>query len=136
MTQAERFVEAARASMGTRWMHQGRLPGVGLDCAGLAICAAAAIGMEFKDVEGYSRAPTGHSLVRAIEQSADRVRGEPQLGDILALSTAEIPTHMAIFCGGGRIIHTWAAVQKVVEHEFNSSWQECLRGVFRPRWSE
>lgn len=33
------FLLATRALLGTSFQHQGRVPGVGLDCAGLVVCA-------------------------------------------------------------------------------------------------
>lgn len=136
MTQAERFVEAARSYVGTRWVHQGRLPGVGLDCGGLAICAAAAAGKPLEDVEGYDRPLSGHALVRAVVKNADRVRGPLQPGDVLLMARGDSPDHIAIFSGDGQIIHTWASIKRVVEHQYSSTWQDCLRGVYRLRWSE
>lgn len=136
MTQQERFVAAARACIGTRWVHQGRLPGVGIDCVGLAVVAGAAVGLEFVDSGGYSRAPDGQSLMRALLANGTRVRGELQPGDILALSRADIPAHVAIYTGDGKIVHAWASIRRVVEHAYDAPWQDCLRGVFRPRWTE
>ncbi len=40
----EDFVRVARSYIGTPFHHQGRLPGVGLDCAGVIVCALAECG--------------------------------------------------------------------------------------------
>ena len=37
---ALRLIEVARGYVGTPFHHAGRLPGVGLDCIGVPVCAA------------------------------------------------------------------------------------------------
>lgn len=62
-TRAE-IVATARSFIGTPFHHQGRLPGVGLDCAGVPIVISWRHGikpMDF-DVTGYARAPDGSAL--------------------------------------------------------------------------
>jgi cell wall-associated NlpC family hydrolase len=57
-------VDAARSMIDTPFAHQGRTPGLALDCAGLLICVARSLGLiapDF-DVSGYSRRPDGNSL--------------------------------------------------------------------------
>ncbi|MBK8745664.1 MAG: peptidase P60, partial [Propionivibrio sp.] len=38
------ILAAARACIGTPFVHQGRIPGLALDCAGLVVAVAQAIG--------------------------------------------------------------------------------------------
>jgi cell wall-associated NlpC family hydrolase len=53
MTAAE-IIAAARACLGTPFRHQGRLPGIGLDCAGVALHVAQAVGCGTLDASGLS----------------------------------------------------------------------------------
>ena len=46
MASDQKIVAAARACIGTPFRPQGRLPGVGLDCIGLAAWAVRAVGIE------------------------------------------------------------------------------------------
>jgi cell wall-associated NlpC family hydrolase len=45
MSIAHNMVLAARECLGTPFQHQGRVPGVGLDCVGVAIYAAREVGL-------------------------------------------------------------------------------------------
>lgn len=69
VTRAE-FVAVVRSYVGTPYHHQGRLPGVGLDCAGVLICAAWACGVKPAgwDVNGYARQPDGETLRRICDE--------------------------------------------------------------------
>jgi cell wall-associated NlpC family hydrolase len=49
------IIAAARRAVGTPFRHQGRTPGVALDCAGLALYVAAENGVDTIDHEGYPR---------------------------------------------------------------------------------
>jgi len=51
---ADEILAAARACLGTPFLHQGRIPGVALDCAGLVVAVAQAIGADYVDRTGYS----------------------------------------------------------------------------------
>lgn len=58
------FVETVLSYVGTPYHHQGRMPGVGLDCPGPVICAARHHGImppEF-NVTAYGRIPDGQAL--------------------------------------------------------------------------
>lgn len=77
------IVETARSLIGTKFHHQGRVPGVGLDCAGVLIVTAWITGKKPRsfDVTGYPRIPDGVTLQRLCDENLDRV-WELQPGDI------------------------------------------------------
>lgn len=87
---------------GTPYLHQGRAPGIGLDCAGPLIWAARETGLrgaEF-DVNGYPRQPDG-SLQPYLEAELERVPREALgLGDVV-LNAYRLgpPRHLAIIVG-------------------------------------
>ena len=56
----EAVVAQARTWLGTPWRHQGRSPR-GVDCAGLVVLVARALGLADHDVAGYGRHSSGHS---------------------------------------------------------------------------
>ncbi|MBK7357570.1 NlpC/P60 family protein [Propionivibrio sp.] len=99
---ADDIINAARACLGTPFRHQGRIPGVALDCAGLVVAVAKAIGADYNDVAGYGRTPYGGMLESClcsqpgldISSKADR-----QPGDILLIRFSGDPQHLAIFTG-------------------------------------
>ncbi len=134
MTGAD-VVAAARTHLGTRWRHQGRLPGVALDCAGLVIVVARQLGLvpaDF-DVNGYSRAPDG-----SMQDWCDRYM-QPlaalELGAVLVLQTDREPQHMGVVGeyrhGGHSLIHASSAAGDVIETRLMFARNLVLRGVYR-----
>ena len=61
MADRNAWVALIRSFEGTPYHHQGRLPGVGMDCPAPIICAAWAFGIKPRafDVTGYSPIPDG-----------------------------------------------------------------------------
>jgi hypothetical protein len=130
-----RAVAAARSFVGTRWHHQGRAPGAGLDCVGVAVLAARAAGLDVEDLEGYSRRPDGRSLMQTVESQADRVEASDiQPGDVLVFRIDVHPQHVGVAVGDGRMVHALAQTRSVVEVEIDQHWRDRLVGVYRPRW--
>lgn len=86
MTTRAAFVETVLSYVGTPFHHQGRLPGVGLDCPGPIICAARHHGLVAPnfDVTAYSRIPDGVTLQAHCETYMDRVQlDDAQPGDVI-----------------------------------------------------
>lgn len=124
------IVAAARAEIGTPFRHQGRQPGLALDCAGLVITVAKALNVDHFDVIGYSRIPTG--ILKAVldqQQCLTRV-DSPQPGDILLMRFKHEPQHLAI-CAGDTIIHSYESVGQCCEHDFTDMWRRRLVAVYR-----
>ena len=118
-TKADGIIEAARACKGTPFRHQGRLPGVGLDCAGLVIHAARAMGITITDFNGYPDTPFNGMLRKMIEAQPN-VREIPKTdilpGDVLLMRVKEAPQHLAIVSSGNCIIHAYQTIGRVAEH--------------------
>ena len=130
-------VNAARAQIGTPFRHQGRLPGIALDCAGLIVTVAKELGIEHVDVTGYGRRPTGElRRVMAAQQSIKQVPiSDMQAGDILVMRFAKEPQHLAI-CAGATIIHSYETVKKCCEHDLTPEWEKRITEVWRFVWIE
>lgn len=64
MAPASAIVETVLGYCGTPYVHQGRLPGVGMDCPAPAILAARHHGLVAPDfdIQGYEREPDGETL--------------------------------------------------------------------------
>jgi cell wall-associated NlpC family hydrolase len=108
-----RIVEVARSYLGTPFAHQGRLPGVGLDCAGVVIAIARELGVVAPDfdITGYGRTPDGVSLMGWCRQYMTEVpRSEMRPGDVLCVAWETIPHHLCVLGdyrhGGLSIIHS------------------------------
>lgn len=134
MTAAD-IIGYARECMGTPFAHQGRVPGLALDCAGLCVHVAQRLGYQPKDVIGYSAQPSPGSLESALADQlcVTRVAETPaarQAGDVLLMRFRANPQHLAIFTGEN-IIHSYSTVGKVVEHRLDGKWESRIVAVYR-----
>lgn len=134
MSAADAIVAAARAALGTPFRHQGRLPGTALDCAGLALTSAQAAGIAVLDQAGYPRRAGGAMLEAALDgqPALERVTDAPQAGDILLMRFEGDPQHLAV-CAGSTVIHAWATLRRVVEHDLTDEWRRRIVRVYRVR---
>lgn len=128
---AEDVVAAARSLVGTPFHHQGRIPGVALDCAGTIIETLKLIGINPIDRTDYGHDPCNGQLEAqiAMQDYVVPVRGI-RPGDFLVMSFIGEPQHLAV-CTGENIIHAYARVGKVVEHTFNDHWKQKVVAVYR-----
>jgi NlpC/P60 family putative phage cell wall peptidase len=135
MTPAD-IIAAARACLGTPFRHQGRLPGIGLDCAGVAVEVARALGCAPLDVSGYGRTPAAGQLEAVLDAQPDleRVdREDRQPGDILLMRFTGEPQHLAILTDEGTMIHSYEAVGTCCEHRLSAVWAARVVRVYRFR---
>lgn len=129
----ERFdiVEQARSLLDTPFKHQGRVAGVGVDCAGLIVCTFKKLGIPYNDFCGYPRTPYAGMLKKSLdEQPAIKQVFDYQAGDILLIKIVKDPQHLAIFAGE-TIIHSYLTVGKVVEHGFSENWKRRVIAIYR-----
>lgn len=119
------ILAAARACLGTPFRHQGRLPGVGLDCIGLVVAVASALGLPVQDATGYGRSPADGLLEAALD--AQLVRADPAPGAIALIRFDGDPQHVGILgdypAGGLSLIHAYLPSRRVVEHRLDDAWQ-------------
>lgn len=127
----ETMIAAARGCLGTPFHHQGRMPGVGLDCIGLVVVALQAAGFVVRDRLDYAPRPDGGSLVRALEDHGAARVEEIEAGDVLLFRYDHQPQHVALAIGEGRLIHAFAPAGRVVETEIGAYWRRRLVGVYR-----
>lgn len=106
------IVAEARGWLGTRWAHQQRTRGVAVDCAGLVIGVARALGLVAADwnVDAYPRVPDGTSLLAECDAAMRRIAiADAAPGDVLVLAVEGLPRHIGIVApyahGGLSIIH-------------------------------
>jgi len=125
MTSALNVVAEARAWVGTPYQHQQRLRGVAVDCVGLVIGVARALGLcaPVFDFSGYGATPDGRSLLAECDAHMDRVAlADIAPGHIVVLRYERDPQHMAIVAdylhGGLSMVHALGTVDgkgKVLE---------------------
>lgn len=127
-------IDYARSYIGTPFHHQGRLPGVGLDCAGVVVCALVASGVTVQDVKGYGRVPTGGIFAAAVGAQCDKIElSDAQVGDFIMFAFRDEPQHIAMISGIDPImlIHAYQDVGRVVENALDDTWKARMRGVYR-----
>ena len=82
MATRDRIIQTALDYLDTPYHHQGRVKGVGVDCAGLVICVARDLGLSDYDLDGYSRHADGVSLLKEFSAHCQPVSA-PREGDSL-----------------------------------------------------
>lgn len=124
--------------IGTSYRHQGRVPGIGLDCAGVLICSMRDAGYAVNDCRSYSRVPPRNLLQATVESHGlqEVTRGQPQDGDVMLfwMRNKRLVIHCGICTNNGRdIIHVESG--RKVEAVPMQLWRHQLAKVFRSRIS-
>ncbi len=148
MTTRAQIIAEARTWIGTPFHHQARLKGPrgGVDCVGLLVGTAGAVGIELEDASDYNRRPEANRLL-------EELRARPQLeeidpataraGDMLIFWAAAegIGQHVAFKTDLG-IIHAYAVggrgrvnrdPGRVVEVGLDDVWGKRIVAAFRFR---
>lgn len=135
------FAMAANTMVGTPFHHQGRLPGIGLDCVGLLLCAAQRGGVpiepEREDERCYSRRIESERLLRGLRRRFDE-RGPHETigpGSILALWKRRrgLAQHVGIVAPSGvDLIHVDARAG-VTRSSLDGLWGDRIVSQFRLR---
>lgn len=139
----ERFVEAAREELGTRFHHQGRAPGHGVDCSGLIVAAAKRCNIELpNDRTDYPRVPRPSEFLEDMRrglEGLDVAVPEARIGDVLICWISErrrlyrFPQHCLIVTQTQpepHIIHAYAEHHGVVEHRLDLRWSRRVLHAF------
>jgi len=122
--------------IGTPYRHQGRVPSIGLDCAGVLICALRDAGQAVNDCRSYPQVPPRNLLQATIESNGlqEVTRGQPQDGDVLLfwMRNKRLVIHCGICTNNGRdMIHVESS--RKVEAVPMQLWTHQLAKVFRSR---
>jgi hypothetical protein len=122
----DQIVALARACIDTPFKHQGRLPCVALDCAGLAVHILNELRLPLIDLKGYGRTPNDGTLKRIMDmqpclKQIDRMASEA--GDFLLIRTGREPSHIAVQSESDCIIHAYEPVGKTCEHRLDDNWR-------------
>lgn len=135
------WVDTLLGYEGTPYAHQGRLPGVGLDCIGPVICAAREHGIvkpEF-DVSDYGPRPDGSLQPYLDTHLVRKPRAELGLGDVV-LNAFRLgpPQHIAVIVGelwgDWVMLHANSTIGKVMRERlpYNRRWYRYVLGYGVP----
>lgn len=132
------IVRVAQSYLGTPFRHQGRVPGLGLDCAGLYVCLCQELGIHHADASGYPRTPYDGKLEAELDGQPSLVRiakGDAGKGDLLAMRITGAPQHIAIHAGSINgcpyVIHASEQHGGVVLHRLDDLWGGRVVRVYR-----
>jgi cell wall-associated NlpC family hydrolase len=141
------LVAEARSWVGVPFRHQGRSR-EGVDCAGLLVVVARAVGLEAPDGADYPKRPDGAALRRVLaEHLVQRARiADARPGDVALIRGAppagrSRPCHLAWVGEDGRgrltLIHAAAAGDpgtagegRVIEHGITGEWRARIVSVW------
>lgn len=122
MVSRTEFVGHVLTYLDTPFHHQGRLPGVGMDCPAPLICAARHFGIKPQtfDVTSYPRLPDGRSLRVLCEEFMTEIpQTDMQPGDAVLVAWGDgEPQHLGVVVpykhGGLSMIHAESFKHKKV----------------------
>jgi cell wall-associated NlpC family hydrolase len=131
----EALVAEARRWLGTPFRHQGRIRGEGVDCIGLVLEPARALGLTDYRTGAYSRLPDAGAMREELARHLITVaRADVRPGDILLLAAPLSPCHLALvgeLADTLTMIHASGPIGRVVEHGIDPAWDGRIRGVYR-----
>lgn len=119
---------AAQSFIGTSFRHRGRLPGSGLDCAGVVVAAYRHSGWSTCPDISYPARPVNGELIGLLRREFETSKCE--IGGIVY-----VPIKGAEHCGLITSPSTFVSVfqDRKVEQYRLSSWAAAIRGYFIPR---
>lgn len=146
MTTAKEITTAAKAWVGTPFMHMGRTRGFGADCIGLVLGVLKEVNYPHQYEDTPYRPMPGkrfmddlykHCLIvwkgdATVENPLDFV----QEADIAAIAWGLTPAHAAFLTWNTSIkawymIHAHSDPEKVVHHRVDEKWRHRIKAVFR-----
>jgi len=131
MVTREQIIAEARSWLGTPFHHQGRLKGVGADCAGVVIGTANALNLTSFDTVAYARQPDGAAMQAVLEAQMLKISvDEIQYGDVILFAFDRDPQHVGFYTDIG-LLHSYAQVKKCIEVSLDATWRARIRGVYR-----
>jgi len=118
------IVQAARGCVGTRFRPQGRVAGLGLDCVGVVLIAARAVGVCVERLPAYDLSADNLGLLLAVLRAKGCVGMERQTagpGDIAVMAPAPRRLHLGVLTPRG-LVHAHAGLGQVVEGPLDPDW--------------
>lgn len=125
------IVALARECLGTVFRHQGRIPGVGMDCVGVVIHCWHGLGLPRYERADYGRNPHPARMCAELDRMLEPLSiPEADVGDVLHMAWGRQPQHLAVISTDG-LIHAYEGAGRVVEHAFDATWRGRVRAAYR-----
>jgi cell wall-associated NlpC family hydrolase len=129
--------------LGTPWLHQARLKGIGADCIGFIGGVAVALGI--RGASEWARAPEFHNygpqpqaklMLAGCARFLDPIAlADVQLADVLMLRFERDPMHFALVSRVAPlyVLHALSTAGKVTEHRVDATWANRIVRAWRFR---
>ena len=118
--------------VGTPFEHQGRLKRSGVDCIGVVGMSGKNCGCKVDDRTNYAALPDGFTLEAELDRQMLVVpKEEMRAGDVPMFRIPKRPRHVAVYVGGGRMVHASYDVGKVILSTYDGYWPRQLVKVYR-----
>lgn len=128
----DQIIDYARECLGTPFVHQGRVNGIGLDCAGVVIHVMRRLGLAVEDLPAYPRHPYQGMMQQIMDAQPGMTKiaiADRSAGDVLLMRIKREPQHLGIDAGE-TIIHSYSNVGRVVE-QTTGAWARHITAVYR-----
>jgi cell wall-associated NlpC family hydrolase len=132
------IIAASQECEDTPFRHQGRVVGLGLDCAGVLVHLFQRLCLPYHDEMGYPRHPFDGQLERILDSqpSLRRIdKADMARGDVLCMRITSAPQHIAIYLGlidGHPYIRHGSSLHgKVATHRLDELWGARIVRVYR-----
>lgn len=127
-SERETFEAALRSRLGVPWRHMGRAGcgyghQTGLDCIGLLVFGAQAVGRTVADPNHYEKDPDG-TIEARITAHLGPPAASPAPGHVVLMRLPRRPRHAGYITLAGTLIHSYAGGRKcVMEHALDAEWR-------------
>lgn len=132
MAQTNKIIELARECLGTPFVHQGRICGVAMDCAGVLVHVLKGLNLPYNDQKGYPCRPYKGLLEKGLSEQPhlqEILLSELSAGDVVLFRIETAPRHLGIYTGEN-VIHAYKDTGRVIEQSFKP-WTSQLKHVYR-----
>jgi cell wall-associated NlpC family hydrolase len=127
------IIDSSRSIIGTPYVHQGRVKGVGVDCIGTVLIVARELNLTNFEISNYGRRSEGVEMYQEFVNQCGRPVDNPLPGDIVMFAQNDW-RHCGILAYKGEdltLIHTHRVVKKCVEHNLDDYWRSLMVAAFR-----
>lgn len=137
----DQIIAEARTWVGTPWVHQACCKGAGVDCLHFIAGVVRNVGSEIAERffanpawHNYGREPAAADLFAACDELSDRIDPASALpADVLVFRVGRHPMHFGFLTAPDRVMHSWVAAGRVVEHRLDDSWRNRVVRAYRLR---
>lgn len=130
----EEIVAEARTWLGTPFHHQGRVKGVGTDCAGIIAGVLNHFNIKHKDYSNYTREESVPLMRQSLDEALIKIdKLEPGAVVLFYMRRRDNTCHVGIMETDEVIIHAdmRPGIKKVTRMQLSSGWKKRIHTIYR-----